>query len=364
MPGAVLPPPQAIIPKTQLYPVTNPPPAVVLTAPANGSAFTASASVTVAANAAAQYNSISNVAFYANSTFLGDVASSPYILTATGLAAGSYVLTAVATDGSGLATTSAPIAVTVTNGSGLPYGMSTRSPLPPFLNMPPTINGHLPATLSQTGVFTNTADLAVTNGLIPYDVIVPLWSDGAVKTRWLALPNNGAPYTPDGQIGFAPTGEWTFPSGTIFVKNFELVTDETNPNIPLRRLETRLLVRDTNGAVYGVTYKWRADNSDADLLSGSLTENIIITNAGGTRTQTWYYPSSSDCLQCHTAPANYVLGVKTRQLDENFTYPGGQTDNELRTLNQLGMFYPAMDEGSITNFTHLVAVTNAAGSAD
>ena len=62
---------QAIIPQTQLYPFTNPPPTVVLTSPANGSTYTASASATITADAAAPYNPISKVDFYANGIFLG-----------------------------------------------------------------------------------------------------------------------------------------------------------------------------------------------------------------------------------------------------------------------------------------------------
>jgi mono/diheme cytochrome c family protein len=175
----------------------------------------------------------------------------------------------------------------------------------------------------------------------------------------MALPVNDGPLTPDHQISFLPTNSWTFPAGTVFVKNFDLVVNETNSSVPLRRLETRLLVRDINGAVYGVTYKWRADNSDADLLASSLNEDIVITNAAGLRTQTWYYPSPADCLSCHTPVANYVLGVNGRQLNGNFTYPGGVTDNQLRTLNRLGLFYPAIDEASIGSFEQLSSVTNS-----
>jgi uncharacterized repeat protein (TIGR03806 family) len=352
--------PKAIIPQSQLYPVTNPPPGVTLDSPTNGATFTAQASVTLGATAAAQYNSIDNVAFYANGVLLGMVSNSPYLFTATGLAAGAYGITAVATDGSGLTNTSATANITVKTGTGAPYGLSTRLSVPPFFSMPQTYNGTLPAQLSLTGVFADTPNLMPVSGLIPYAVNTPLWSDGALKTRWMGVPYGGGLNTPDQQISFGATGEWAFPTGTIFVKHFELVTDETNPNTPHRRLETRLLVRDLNGAVYGVTYKWRSDNSDADLLTGSLSENIIITNASGIRTQTWYYPSPSDCLTCHTPVANYVLGVKTRQLNGNFTYPSsGVTDNQLRTLNRLGLFNPAINEAAISGYAKLASINDS-----
>ena len=354
---------QAIVPQMQLYPFTNPPPAVVLTAPAGSATnYTASASVTISAEADSAYNPISFVNFYANGSFLGSVTNLPYTITATGIAAGNYALTAVAVDGSGLSSTSAPVNITVANGSGLAYGLTNNGTVPAFFNMPDTFNGTLPPLLSLTGIFSNTPSMTPVSGLIPYTPNTPLWSDGALKTRYLAVPNHGGLITADEQIAFAPSGSWLFPAGTVFVKTFQLNTDTTNPNV-LHRLETRLLVRDINGAVYGVTYKWRADNSDADLLTGSLLENILITNATGTTTQTWYYPSPADCLTCHTPVANYVLGVSARQLNGSQAYPAtGVTDNQLRTLNRLGLLNPAFDEGGITNLEKLSALTNLTAS--
>jgi uncharacterized repeat protein (TIGR03806 family) len=354
---------QAIIPQTQLYPYTNPPPSIVLSGPSNGSAFTADATISFMAEAAAAYNPLAYVSFYANGVFLGSVSNAPYSLTVTALAERSYTLTATATDGSGLTNTSAPVDVTVTAGSGLPYGLTTRPLAPAFYNMPATFNGPLPPVLSATGVFSNTPAMIPSNGLIPYSPNTPLWSDGALKTRYFSVPDNGGPDVPGRQIGFAPTGEWTFPAGTVFVKTFELLTNQSDPN-SLLRLETRLLVRDTNGAVYGVTYKWRPDNSEADLLTNSLTEPIAITNsaAGVGFTQNWYYPSPADCLTCHTVAANYVLGVNTRQLNGNFGYSNGVNDNQLRALNRIGLFYPSIDESDIAGFDQLSSVTNLSAS--
>jgi uncharacterized repeat protein (TIGR03806 family) len=354
--------PESVIPQSQLYPFTNPPPAVVLTVPTNGSLFTASASLTVSADAADQYNSIASVSFFTNGAFLSAITNVPYTVTVSGLTAGSYTITALASNTAGITNASAPVSIVVTNGSGKPYGLTNIAATTAFFNMPPTYtNGVIPPFLSQTGVFSNTANMSPVGGLIPYSPNVPLWSDGALKTRYFAIPNNGPPYTPGEQIAYAPTGTWSFPAGTVFVKTFSLLTNQTDPT-SLLRLETRLLVRDINGAVYGVTYKWRPDYSDADLLTGSLSEMIAITTPTNVITQTWYYPSPGDCLQCHTAVANYVLGVNARQLNGNLNYPNGVTDNQLRALNRTGMFYPAIDESQILGLEQLSSVTNPAAS--
>lgn len=290
-----------------------------------------------------------------------------YYYMVSSLSAPGYTLGAVATDGSGLSSTSAPVQILVNPGSGLPYGLTTNGTVSAFLNMPNVIPailpGSLPTTLSETGAFNDTANRVAASGLIPYAPNTPLWSDNAVKSRYMALPNNGGAITPDEQIAFLPTNSWTFPAGTVFVKNFDLVVNETNASVPMRRLETRLLVRDINGQVYGVTYKWRPDNTDADLLVNSLTEDVLITNATGVRTQNWYYPSPADCLTCHTPVANYVLGLNARQLNGNLLYPAtGNTDNQLRTLNRLGLFNPAINEANITNYDQLSSITNSSAS--
>jgi uncharacterized repeat protein (TIGR03806 family) len=357
---------KTIIPTSQLYPTNDTPPTVSLTSPASGATYTAdSASILVTANAADSDGTVSKVDFYSGPKLIGTLTNSPYSFTWTKVAPGAYSLSAVAVDNGGLMTTSAPVALTVNAAYHAVYGLTNRLPIVPFLNLPRTYGSALPLLLSQTGIFSDTPTLATTTGLVPYNVNTPRWSDGASNNRWFALPNNGAPFTPDEQIGFAATGEWTFPAGSVFVNHFELATNDVDQTMR-RRLETQVLVRDANGAVYGVTYKWRPDNSDADLLTNSFSEAIIIGTATGTRTQTWYYASPQDCLTCHAPATGYVLGVKTRQLNSGYLYPGsGRSDNQLRTLNQLGLFYvPITNEFDITNYTRLVSVTNTGAALE
>ncbi len=142
-----------------------------------------------------------------------------------------------------------------------------------------------PKLLSATGAFKDVAKLEPAEELVGYDVASPLWSDGASKTRWIAAP---------GPARFSPDEAWRFAPGTVFVKHFERDG---------RRLETRFLV--VGQETYGLTYRWREDQSDAELLDGVSPEH----GPGG-----WTFPSRDDCLRCHTPQAGYVLGVRTRQL--------------------------------------------------
>jgi uncharacterized repeat protein (TIGR03806 family) len=235
-----------------------------------------------------------------------------------------------------------------------PYGLTSRTAVSPYLQMPSRADGDIPLLLSQTGAFRDTAHLIPAEGLIPYDLIVPFWSDGAAKGRLIALP---------GKIAFSANGEWVFPAGSVFVKTFELPADAANPNVK-RRLETRLLVRDAGGGVYGVVYKWRADGSDADLLVAEQTENIAVKAGGETHQQTWYYPSRKDCLECHTANAGGVLGVKTRQLNRPLEYPSGIIDNQLRAWNHIGLFETELKQEDLSGFPTLASSGDATRSLE
>lgn len=244
----------------------------------------------------------------------------------------------------------------------LDYGLATRPLAAANLGLN---TAALPATLSATNVFSNLTTLASNSALIPYTVNSPLWSDAASKSRWISVPNDGAPYGATETIGFAPAGEWTFPGGTLLVKHFELNTDERNPAIR-KRLETRLLFVNNDSTVFGVTYRWRNDNTNADLLPDAQDEDITITTAtGGTRVQRWHYPSRAECLQCHTQNAGGVLGVKTRQQNGSMLFPStGVTDNQIRTWNHIGLFNTALNEANIPTYPKLSPLGDTAASLE
>jgi uncharacterized repeat protein (TIGR03806 family) len=147
----------------------------------------------------------------------------------------------------------------------------------------------LPALLSETGCVDPDDPTQPGEALIAYDVAHPLWSDGASKARWLALP--------DGTTIDDVSGDLDLPIGSVLVKEF---------TVDGHRIETRLMVRHEDGGWGGYVYAWRDDESDADLLPAGA-----LLNQG-----TWLAPSRSDCSRCHTEAAGGSLGLEVAQLGE------------------------------------------------
>jgi fibronectin type 3 domain-containing protein len=106
----------------------NAPPSVTITSPANGATFTAPASIQINATASDSDGTVTKVDFYQNGNLLGTDTTSPYSFTWSNVAAGSYSLTAVATDNLNMTGTSTPISITV-SGPNVPPSVSITSPV-------------------------------------------------------------------------------------------------------------------------------------------------------------------------------------------------------------------------------------------
>lgn len=193
-----------------------------------------------------------------------------------------------------------------------------------------------PPLLSATGLFTNILTLEPSPALQPYEVANPLWSDGAEKKRWMAVPNDGTHNTQAEKISFSPDGNWIFPEGTVLVKHFEIPVDSTRT----KRLETRVMVCMPGGAKYGVSYKWNAAGTDAELLLQGVDEVYEVTPPNGIREKRmWNYPSRSDCMTCHTEVTGHALGLRTHQLNRMVTTStNGQMRNQLSIFSSKGLF--------------------------
>ncbi len=196
-----------------------------------------------------------------------------------------------------------------------------------------------PLMLSELGVFDDMMQLIPTKGMIPYTVNAPLWSDGAIKKRWIVVPNDGIFDSNVEQIVFDDIQPWSFPKGTVFVKHFELpITNDING--PTTKLETRFFIITEDNQGYGLTYKWNNEGTDALLLGGGTSRDIeIFKNGVFDRVQTWDYPSRDQCLTCHNQNASFVLGVNSHQLNGTFYYPEMEASmNQLDYLNGINIF--------------------------
>lgn len=191
----------------------------------------------------------------------------------------------------------------------------------------PTRLSDIPALLAAGKGIDQTLD-----GIIPYEPSAKLWSDGALKERFIALSG-------DSTIGYQEQGGWDFPEESILIKNFIIPLDERDPIVTAQRVETRLMYKK-DGLWHGYSYEWDSGESDAQLLLTSKTKTYeIINTSGETVTINYLFPSRSQCIQCHTNAANGALGLTTAQLNFDFVYPAsGETDNQLNTYDHISLF--------------------------
>ena len=199
--------------------------------------------------------------------------------------------------------------------------------------MVPALPVNVPPTLSSTGYFTDLHTMAPAEGVLPNDVNSPFWSDFAIKTRWFSLPLGGV-------IRRDTNDHWTFPAGFVACKHFVLPTVQGSESGP--PIETRFIVKTADG-VYGITYRWRADGSDADLVAESGDDtSFLVEDAGIQINQSWHYPSRGECATCHNSTAGFVLGFSTRQFNRMVVTAAPEPNlvNQLIGLSNLGVFDP------------------------
>ena len=188
---------------------------------------------------------------------------------------------------------------------------------------------HFPRLLSETGLFQEVVDHQVADGLIPYTVNAPFWSDGASKSRFIALPKEAKIEIPD-------QWAWQFPEGTVIVKSFalEMVTGDPASK---KWIETRLLTKE-QGEWVGYSYAWNDEQTEAVLVNASgHDETFSIREFTGLRSQNWRYPSRTECMVCHTRAAGYLLGMTTVQMNKDHDYGGGSIANQLDALESMGV---------------------------
>ena len=185
-----------------------------------------------------------------------------------------------------------------------------------------------PSKLSDTGIFADLATLAPNPGIVNYEPIVAFWSDYAIKRRWFCIPDT------TNKITYGTDTNWTFPTGMMWIKHFDL---ELTRGVPAtkKRIETRVLVKTTN-ACYGVSYKWNDTGTEAFLVAdGGTNFNVNVLVNSTNLAQQWEIPSRSSCLACHTAVAGHALSFNTRELNQT-TNMNSFSGNQLTLLGLAG----------------------------
>jgi Big-like domain-containing protein/carboxypeptidase family protein/beta-propeller repeat-containing protein/IPT/TIG domain-containing protein len=161
--------------KPQLFLTTsdnnNAAPSVSLASPTAGAIYTAPGSVPLTANASDADGSISKVVFYAGTNQIAALTASPYNATWSNVPAGSYSITAIATDNNGLSSISTAAQINVKEPNGQP-AVSLTAPLNNAI-YPVGSNINLAATASDVDGSVTQVQFFVGGNLLGTDMTAP-----------------------------------------------------------------------------------------------------------------------------------------------------------------------------------------------
>jgi len=184
--------------------------------------------------------------------------------------------------------------------------------------------------LSDYGFFEGQmADLNSSDGVLPYDLNSPLFSDYAHKARFVWMPEGtSAQYTTDHVLDF--------PVGAVLIKNFFYNHDETNLSKGRQIIETRLLVnRGEEWDAYD--YVWNEEQNEAyyDVI-GEIKDVHWVNHSGEGQRVDYIIPNKNQCKGCHAYKDKLKpIGPKVRNLNKDFAYSDG-TMNQLAKWAEIG----------------------------
>ena len=184
------------------------------------------------------------------------------------------------------------------------------------------------ATLSTYNFFEgDLRELNPSFGVIPYDLISPLFSDYAKKKRFIWIPNGvKANYVDD----YSPLD---FPVGTFLIKNFYYNTIQ--PNNITRILETRVMFKTNEGWDFA-NYLWNEEQTEAFFSNEGDIVNLTWLEDEALKTTNYRIPSRSECFTCHNQSDNPTpIGLRPQNINKNYEYLD-ETNNQLRKLIDIG----------------------------
>ncbi|UUO07771.1 right-handed parallel beta-helix repeat-containing protein [Blastopirellula sp. J2-11] len=195
-----------------------------------------------------------------------------------------------------------------------------------------------PKRLSEWGLFVGDgSSQQPVDGVIPYDLNTPLFSDYASKYRFIRLPKAAS-------IDWRDDDVLDFPVGTVIAKTFAYPTDMRDLDAGQTLLETRIQIRKETGW-YGFAYIWNDEQNEAmlSLGGGEINASWIHTN-GARRTNQYRVPNANECLNCHRNDREFTpLGPTARNLNREFAYPHGG-ENQLSHWSARGWLSNAPPE--------------------